>query len=163
MYIVIDFNVFASVFSNGASSNSEYKPIKNWIMDSKRGHLIFGGSYYLNELKKMGPRYEKVVWDMEQSGLAKRICSKCVDRLAKELESIQKPSRRMNDHHVVALLFSSNCLLLCTNDTSLPKLLEKCRSHCCHRKRIKIYKGRKHTNLLNGKKTLAITQCRNLH
>lgn len=145
MCIVIDINVIANVFNEESENHTSFFPVKKWI-DSKEGVLVFGGSSYIDELKKM-PRYMKLVRLLHDDGRAVRIKNCVVDKLEKGV--IEKTSgTKCNDPHIIALLDASRCPLLCSNDSRSFEFIKNRNLYTNRRPKVKIYTSIKNISLL---------------
>lgn len=132
MCIVIDMNTLPSVIKKEASDHAEFAPVWKWIFSVKGTSVVYGGTKYIDELKKM-PNYLKILDELAKMAKVKKIDTECVDREQKAVEGIlDHPD--FDDPHIVAIHRASGCLLFCTNDT---------RSHRFIRNN-KLYPGREY-------------------
>lgn len=114
MCIVIDINVIAAVFNEESENHAIFLPVKEWI-DARDGVLVFGGSSYMNELKKT-PKYMRLVRLLHDDGRAIRIKSDAVDKVERSVTT-KTNGTKCNDCHIIALLDASRCPLLCSKDS----------------------------------------------
>lgn len=111
MCIIIDTNTLASVFKKNSANHEEFKPVLDWIIDGK-GIVIFGGTKYLEEIKK---NYLNIFIELKKAKKAILIDNSIVD------DETLKASNKIvhndfDDQHLVGLLISSKCKLICSLD-----------------------------------------------
>ena len=129
MCIIVDTNVFASVFDQKSKEHKDFKPVKDWIFESN-GILVLGGTTFEKELL-LPDKYRKFILQLLIAGKAKKINSADVDRHQKQVEKII-PDEEFDDKHIAALVRACGCKLICTKDTrSIPYLRD-----------LKLYKNR---------------------
>lgn len=112
MCIIVDTNVLPSVFKQSSSNHSQFKPVRDWIIDGK-GKIVFGGTKYINEIKGT---YLAFFLQLKKAGKAVSIPSDLVD--AEQLvvgSMIVHPD--FDDQHLVGLLRVSGCKLICSLDS----------------------------------------------
>ncbi len=113
MGIVIDSNTLASVFNKKASDHSDFKPVLNWIVKGK-AKIIIGGSAYINELKRT-PSYLRFIAELNKVG---KVFYQNIDSVDREVPIFRNKirCRQFNDPHIFALISTSQCKILCSND-----------------------------------------------
>jgi hypothetical protein len=118
MCIVIDVNRLPSVFDGSSSDHIEFQPILDWI-GKRRTKIIYGGSKYNYELKKM-PRYFGILTEMKRGGEVKELGKDTVDRIQDDINR-RTTHKNFNDQAILAIIIASKTRLLCSHDTtSLP-------------------------------------------
>jgi rRNA-processing protein FCF1 len=158
MCIIIDANVFGSVFNTGSKYHIEFKPIRDWIIE-KDGRVVYGGTKYIKELCISG--LYKLYKDLRVGGRASRIDKELVDRKQREIELILSHPD-FNDAHIIALVITSGCRLVCTQDKSFYPFLKNRRVYPQHFKTPKIYSGKKNRGLISKKSLKEICNiCKN--
>lgn len=113
MCIIIDTNTLASVFSEDSEDHVEFKPVKDWIFNGA-GKVVWGGSKYIEELKK-AHSYLVLINRLTSARLAVMINSEVVDKEAEYVTSLITHSD-FDDQHLVGLLRTSGCKLICSKD-----------------------------------------------
>jgi hypothetical protein len=112
MCLVIDTNIFFSVFDDTTKEHAHFSPVKQWLMVGK-GKMIYGGAKYNDELK--GGKYTGVLAELSRMGKLVKIPAASVDRYAAELK-VKVPEENFDDEHLVALVAISRCCVVCTWD-----------------------------------------------
>ena len=148
MCIVIDANVFGSVFSDKACDHAEYKPVKDWVTEGG-GFIVYGGTKYKNELRR-ATQYLAMFVELRKKGRVKKIADDLVDQDQAEIESIVKDTD-FDDGHLVAIFRVSGCRLLCSNDARLDKYIKNRSLYLYKQRPPSIYRGKKHRRLLCNK------------
>lgn len=144
MTMVVDINCMARVFSTNPE-DQEFRPVFNFFNDGI-GKLIYGGTKYMEELQRC-MRYAKIVRLMRDRGDAVRISDEAVDKAHKELEQKLSGSD-CDDPHIIALLASSNCGLLCSLDARSYQYIKDPSHYPRDHVGVKIYTGSRNTDLL---------------
>lgn len=145
MPIVIDINVFASVFDPSNAKHADFAPIKSWL-ENGMGYLLFGGTKYLNELT-VSYRHLRLVRQLHDAGIAIKISTTVVDKLEEEI-NLATDGTNCNDQHIIALLAASHCSLLCSIDA---ESFEHVKNRSLYPKgcpKVRIYSSAKNTRLL---------------
>ena len=145
MCIVIDTNTLAPVFNQSNEEHDEFRPVKDWI-SRRQGYLVFGGTRYRQELKKTY-RYMRLVRQMKDSGHAVEIRDEPAD--TNEVAVIQKTSGTdCDDQHIIALLGTSRCPLLCSRDIRSYEFVTKKSLYPKGMPKVRIYSSGKNRDLL---------------
>lgn len=113
MAIVIDVNVFPCVFDIQSEHHAQFAPIKAWI-ERRDGFLIYGGSKFKDELLQ-SYRRARLVRTLRDAGCAVEISTLAVDALEAEIR-VKVAGTKCNDPHIIALLATAKCALLCSWD-----------------------------------------------
>ena len=148
MCIVIDMNTIPCVFNETNEKHSEFKPVKDWIINGK-GKMVYGGNTYLNELKKM-QKYLKFINILKS---ARKIidCSEKMEKIDEKehylTQKIDNPD--FDDPHIVAILIVSGCQLVCSDDKRAYPYLTKSDWYSSAKVVPKIYSRLKNKNLLH--------------
>jgi hypothetical protein len=122
MCIVVDTNAMSNVFNSKDSMHLEFLPVYDWIING-RGKLVFGGSEYRKELKNL-PRYLfflKILGDLNKCVV---IDNELVDSIDKDLKKTIN-DKKCDDSHLIAIIISSGCRLICTSDISSYKYVKR--------------------------------------
>ena len=151
MCIVIDSNALPPVFNEKCDNHYDFAPVLAWIIKGK-GHLVFGGTRYKKELNRMG-RYRKIIIELKKKRKACEICTMLVDKKENELIKITC-GENFNDHHIIAILCVSGCILVCSLDSSSDKYIKDSRFYLNKRRKPKIYRSEKNKSLLCDKNVL---------
>ncbi|APC41039.1 type II toxin-antitoxin system VapC family toxin [Clostridium estertheticum] len=145
MCIIIDTNVFASVFNCSSAEHEDFKPVLDWITKGS-GKAVIGGNTYRTELKK-AKRYLKLFTLLASCNKIIHVDDAEVDQIEINLKK-QLVHRDFDDPHLIALTIVSKTKLICSGDARAykyikdPNLYPKCFN------RPKIYKGKENKNLL---------------
>ena len=145
MAIVIDTNILAKLFDCENIDHPNFAPVLLWI-DRRKGFLLFGGTIYLEELKKAG-RYLKLINQLRTAGKAFRINCEAVDHLHSQVLP-RTAGTKCNDSHIIALLAASKCSLLCTEDAASIKFMKDKSLYPKGMIRVKIYSSIRNSKLL---------------
>jgi hypothetical protein len=140
MCIVIDSCCIACVFDEENENHRKFAPVLKWI--NGRGRMVYGGTKYLEELGNT-PKYMRLILELRKAGQAILIPREVVDTLAAELKG-EFPEPAFNDEHIVALVLTSGCAVVCTVDTAAISYL-RCRRIFAVRGRVRpsIFRGHK--------------------
>ena len=145
MCIVIDTNVFSSVFHDTSPDHQEYKPVKDWITTG-RGFLVYGGSKYKKELKN-ARKYLAIFGELQKQGKVKQVDHSLVDQHQRKVERIIC-DKNCDDTHLIAIFRVSSCCLLCSNDKRGDRFIKNRSLYLQHQKPPSIYRSKKHRRLL---------------
>lgn len=123
MCLIIDTNALHLVFNTSSKDHKDFEPILNWVMKGN-GSIVYGGTKYFNELTKTG-KYLKIFKLLNSMNKAKIAEKEKVDEHEKEVKKIIK-DKKFNDAHLVALVRTTNCRIICSQDSnSYPFLTDK--------------------------------------
>lgn len=154
MCVVIDADTFSEV---SESNNQNFEPLRKWI--ERDGHtVIHGGSRYKEELSNHG-KFRRYLKGLDKVGRAHKLDDKDVDDTQNFLEN-KFVLASYNDHHIVAILFISGCMVVSSHDQGFHKLIKNCCNSSGKRRIIndmpslkvnkpKIYQKEKHKSFLN--------------
>ena len=145
MCIVIDMNVFSSIFSPQHLEPAEYIDVYNWITKGK-GFIVFGGTHYLKELKAI-KSYLSLVTELSRKGRTRILADNLVDKEEDYLNSLLKGSS-CDDCHLIAIIRVSRCRLICSNDKRADKYLKDRKYYLKGQKIPHIYRKKSHKHLL---------------
>lgn len=123
MCILIDTCTISKVFNRSNSEHYSFEPVKNYILFGI-GKMIYGGSKYKRELFAV-KGISGLIIELKKSGKAIELSEKDVDKY--EYSIINNHYHPLfNDAHLVAIIITSGCKLLCTCDKdAFPFLLNK--------------------------------------
>jgi len=145
MCVVIDSNCLTITFNENNSLYSEFEIVNRMIMNNKI-KLIYGGSTYREELKRM-PNYLKIIVELRKAGKAHLLETSEVDNKENEIET-NPLCIGCNDIHIIAIVIVSGCRLVCSRDIGLHPYLRKRDLYPNRLSPPKIYQGISHRNLL---------------
>lgn len=114
-----------------------------WIKE-KNGKLVYGGTKYIGELKKL-TQYFGTLSEYEKKGKIVIVDRKSVDDVQLKIENIIP---NCNDAHLIAILNVSGCRIVCTLDRRAHKHLKKKEFYPKKMPLPRIYSSRKNKNLL---------------
>lgn len=143
MCIIIDTNTLASVFESSSQNHSEFKPVLDWIINGN-GKVVYGGTKYISEIKK----YYAIFAELRKVRKAVFVDNDKVDKYANEAGNKISHSN-FDDQHIVGLLLSSKCKLVCSQDKRAYPYFRHKLFFNSSRKKPKIYRGRSNLDLLN--------------
>jgi hypothetical protein len=112
MCLIIDTNVFHSVFSQDAKEYDHFGPVRNWL-STGTGKMVYGGDKYSRELR--GGKFIAVLSELGRKGRLVKIPSASVNKYAAQLK-IKVPEAAFDDEHLVAIVAVSKCCVICTRD-----------------------------------------------
>src|ERR1700690_3851944 len=118
MCIVIDTNVFATVFNKNCKMHNEFEPVRYWITQGE-GHVVYGGSKYKKELKT-AYKYLRIFKLLKDARRAFEIKAAVVDAEEARLKRITSGTD-CNDQHIIAIFIASGCRLFCSVDNRADK------------------------------------------
>lgn len=113
MGVVIDTNCLAKVLDPRNEDHPRFAPIWEWIYVG-RGRMIYGGTKYIQELSRMS-RFLRLVAELSRNGRVIILPKASVDEICKELKS-KITDAAFNDEHLVAIVITSGCRIVCTDD-----------------------------------------------
>lgn len=114
MCIIVDVNCLSAVFDSTCAQHRDFSPVRDWIISSRRGYFVYGGTKFRSELKRAA-RLIPIINELHRAGRAISICDEAVD----ERERIVCERTRgtsCDDQHIIALVGVSRCPLVCTSD-----------------------------------------------
>lgn len=111
--VLLDTNCFSHVFNCNDKRFGEFKAVLQWLCYGP-GYLVYGGSKYLDELKK-AERYLKVFSLLHVYNKVHVYDSASIDS---EQERITRlvDDERFDDPHLPAIVIVSKCQVICTGD-----------------------------------------------
>lgn len=145
MPIVVDVNVFTSVFDTQSQDHADFAPVKEWI-EKRHGLLVYGGTKFKEELIQ-SHRRAKLVRLLRDAGCAVEISTRVVDELEADVRR-KTTGTKCNDPHIVALLGASRCPLLCSKDKESFPFIKDRQLYPKGCVRVKIYSGPQNAPLL---------------
>lgn len=113
MAIIVDTNCFARVFNRECKEHEEFAPVLNWIVNGN-GFLVYGGSKYLEELKKSCV-YMKIFRLLRDLNKAFEFDRQLIDKLTLEYQK-KYGNKDFDDPHLPAIVIVSKCRLICSDD-----------------------------------------------
>jgi predicted nucleic acid-binding protein len=145
MCVIIDTNVFSSVFNKSSVAHGEFAPVLDWIVNGK-GKIVYGGSKYKEELRRAG-KYLKIIGQFNRSRKVVNINDNPIDKHQAHVEGILK-HRDFDDPHLVAICFVSKCEIVCTKDERASPFLARKEFYPNNSPRPKLYTGKRNAGLL---------------
>ncbi|MFM1955899.1 MAG: hypothetical protein RIR20_719 [Pseudomonadota bacterium] len=152
MAILIDVNTVSKVFNVSDAEHHKFKPVRDWVIDSK-GKIIYGGKTYLKEISLL-KKYNNLLTQLKIARKVIVFNSALVDSKEKQIKDmlkargISKTDVRYNDSHIVAILAVTKCRLLCTADKHSHSFIKDASFYEKSTDRPKIYSDGKHSSLL---------------
>lgn len=123
MCVIVDTNCIPIVFNTKAADHARFAKVYTWIT-KKQGRIVYGGTKYANELRPMRT-YLILFLEYEKAGKVVRLNDSEVDAFAAAAKSAIK-SKKFNDEHLVGIVATSGCRVICTDDDkAVPFLTDK--------------------------------------
>ncbi|HEY8054447.1 MAG TPA: PIN domain-containing protein [Terriglobales bacterium] len=117
---MIDANVLPAVFDVKNSEHPKFRPVLEWV--SGKGFMVYGGTKYINELKRLA-KFLGLIAELNRQGRTIQVPAEVVDPIAADLKK-RFPEKGFNDEHVAALVIASGCQVVCTSDKRSIKYLK---------------------------------------
>lgn len=152
MCVVIDVCAFNDVFKKESET---FIPVRKWLFKGK-GRMVFGGSTYERELKKMA-QYIPIIAELRRAGKVVIIDRDAVDESEDRVRRME-PNPDFDDQHLVAIVDESGCRVICTLDARADRYLCQARFYLKSRKP-KIYRQSSHSHLLCDKNIVGACLC----
>ena len=146
MCLIVDTNVFGSVFDPTAKEHQRFLPVYNWLAFGNGGKLIFGGTKYKQEVDFKTSRCLRLLAEFERRGRLLSLDDSLVDKAAAVVKK-KVADRDFNDEHIVALVIVSRCCVVCTDDLRSISFLKRGELYPAGLKAPKIYGGVRNANL----------------
>jgi predicted nucleic acid-binding protein len=149
MCIIIDTNTLSKVFKSSDKEHLKFKPVLDWIL-SGNGKIIVGGTKFDEEI------FEKISWFRKLFIILKDL-NKVVIIDLKKVDAYQalvekkRKHRDFDDPHLIALLATSNCRVLCTGDSRAFPFIRDRDLYPKRKTPPAIYSNEKNSNLLCNK------------
>jgi|ERR1017187_1429734 hypothetical protein len=144
MCLVIDVNTIPSVFDPSSKGHDGFIPVLKWVTIGK-GCIVYGGTKYRKELRLMW-RYFRLFGQLSKQGRVIDLPNPPIDRYAAQLK-VKVPANRFDDEHLVAIVATSRCRIVCTNDKAAHPYLQRKDLYPKHVKYPKIYSAASHVKL----------------
>lgn len=122
MCIIVDVNVFPSVFSPSNATYAHFNQVEKHIRSGK-SKLIWGGTKFTNELSNNFNTL-RVISELNRQNLVVKADDISVDALESKIKKAFSDPE-LDDEHIVALSCVSNARLVCTRDKGLTKYLKR--------------------------------------
>lgn len=146
MCIVIDTNTLTKVFKHSDAKHADFQPVFDWIINGN-GKMVIGGSTYRNENFERMKWFAPLLINMRYVGKVVEIPDDTVDKEESRIKSLNL-HHDFDDPHIVALLTTSRCKLICTTDKRAFPYLQNRNLYPRRTKIPAIYQNSKNSNLL---------------
>ena len=147
MCVIIDTNVWASLFDKANQDHPDFAPLLQWIIGEKgKGKIVYGGTKYLEEIPT---KYLKILTLLVKVRKVVIAPQAEVDNLANEVA--QKVEHRdFDDPHIIAIILATQCCLIATKEKrAIPYFKDKAKLFYPKNFTVpKIYSNKKHKKLL---------------
>lgn len=153
MCLVLDTNVFGAFFDPNNTKHDDFIPALNWVVSGK-GKLVYGGTKYKAEMKE-ARKFIRFFAALQRAGKMILLCDSDVDSHESNLVKIES-NKDFDDPHLVAIILSSECRIICTNDKRALPYLKRTDFFKGKVKKPKIYQSRRNASLLSDKYIAAI-------
>jgi len=150
--VIIDTNVFASVFNPNSHDFDNFEPVRNCITSPRcHGILVYGGTKFRDEMRAFGER-KRIFKILRDSRRLLELADDEVNILCATLKQ-KEPCDRFNDEHIIACAILSKCNVIVTNDKRADKYIkdQDCKFYPHSNERPKIYRYKaKHYKVFYG-------------
>lgn len=160
MCIVIDMNVLPSILNAKAVDHYKYIDVYKWVFEGK-GFIVFGGTHYIRELRALGS-YLGIISELQRKGRTRRVIDELVDKEEVRVAKLLKGSG-CDDCHLIAIIRTSGCRLICSNDKRADKYLKSRKCYLKGQRPPHIYRDKNHKHLLCDKNICAIKNLNTNH
>ncbi len=143
MCLIIETNVFASVFNPLSKEHHRFAPVLKWITVGK-GKMIYGGDKYKAELR-VG-LYTRILVELDRKGKLVQLPAAKVNKYEAELR-LKVSHRDFDDPHILAMVAVSKCCVVCTDDKRSIPYLKRRDLYPVGVKPPKIYQSLRNANL----------------
>jgi len=144
MCIVVDPPALIPTFKTSDPKHPLFLPLKNWL-DTPHGKLIYGGALYRTELSKLGSIFG-VLAELQRKGKIVIIPDQLVDAEVEKVKGIE-PRADFDDPHLVAIVRTSGCKLICLIDPRAHRYLRDSKFYESSKDRPKLYTRPKNASL----------------
>jgi predicted nucleic acid-binding protein len=152
MCTIIDVNAIPAIFNNKDLRHEEFRPVIEWI-NNRNGKVVYGGSKYKSELKKLG-KYLPYIAELSRKGKVVIYDDFKIDTKEQLIEvdlrsrGIRENDKRFNDAHLVAIVSVAKVKIITSNDISSIGFLRDTRYYDHKSHRPVFYTRRRNENLL---------------
>lgn len=153
MCFVLDANSFHRFFNPFHPEYCEFEPLHDWLYKKNGTKLVYGGSDYIREIDCL-KRYGKYLKELKDVSKFKKINTVAVDAETERIKAAIN-DHKCNDHHIIALLAVSGCLLFASHDAKADKYIKN-QSLYPNGKKRSIYRYRQHADLLSKEKIVKL-------
>jgi len=115
MCVVIDVNVFPSVFKENSADHDQFIPLHEWIINGS-AKMVYGGTTYNQQLREL-PKYSRYLGELERNHKLEKLDDIAVDTYEKQIMNALG-NTSCNDAHIIAIVIESKCSVVCSKDTS---------------------------------------------
>jgi hypothetical protein len=136
--LIIDANTIPMVFDAQSEHHHKFLPVLKWVTEGN-GRIVYGGTKYKKELRLM-TRYLRLIARLYTAGKVVILPNAPIDEYALNLKKIIT-SESFDDEHLVAIVATSGCRVVCTQDKTAHKYLVRQDLYPKGIKRPKIYSG----------------------
>lgn len=145
MCIVVDPPLFVPMFKATDPEHDVYQPIRDWIFKGP-GKFVTGGSTYKKELSKVSSVL-KTLTELEKRGKLVKANDETVDAEEQKAKQLM-PTSDFDDPHLVALVRTTLCRLICIRDPRAHKFLRNSTLYVSTKHRPRLYTRAKNKQLL---------------
>ncbi len=143
--LIIDANTWSPVFDCKNATHKNFCSIKDYVL-SKPKTLAWGGTKYIEELKKSGS-YLKLYNELSKAGYAISFCNAKVDQLELNVTNLAN-DKKFDDPHILALQIASKAPVIVTADKRSHRFLKLKRLYPKNHPRPKLYTSSRNKALL---------------
>lgn len=144
--VVVDTDSLSKVFDKANKEYKEYEPLHKSIIEQKRSVIMYGGTKYMNELKR-ARKFLRLFVELGKSGMASMLNVQAVDNEEEKIIGLASDSK-FNDHHIIAIVVVGRCNIICSSDTNSHGHYKNSLYYPKHL-RPKIYNGLSSSGILN--------------
>jgi hypothetical protein len=136
------------VFEPSDLSHEEFRPVLLWIVRD-RGKMIYGGTRYKTELKKL-KKCRSLIVQLKKAGKVIELDDDAVDQWSKKLSN-EKIHPDFDDAHIIAIVIVSRCRIICTKEKRGIRFFKDSSLYPKGVSKPKLYTGKNNKVLLNHK------------
>ena len=127
MCIVIDTCVLSCVLDSKNTEHNKFEPVYRWLTKGP-GKIVYGGKTYKKEFKRSIKNLTGILAELGRQGKIIIVSDNPIndyESIVEELITKKKLDKsKYNDPHLVAIINSSKCKLVCTVDKKAMELLK---------------------------------------
>lgn len=145
MCIVVDPPTFVHMLKTDDPEHAQFLPVWDWVSNGP-GKFVMGGTKYAHELRAV----KSVLRALVELEKRRKIIRKTHEEVDKEEATVKliESSTDFDDPHLVALVRTSGCRLVCTRDLRSHRFLRSTSMYASPQHRPSLYTRAKNRNLL---------------
>jgi hypothetical protein len=148
MCFVLDSNTFHSCFDKSSRDYAEFLPLTKWLYNNPHTSIVFGGTHYRNELRKL-KKYTEFLVELSRNRKISEISDELIDKEEDRIKQVVT-NKDFDDPHIIAIFCVSGCKILASKDQRADSYI-KMKELYPNQKPPSIYRNRTHAPLLRSK------------